>query len=68
LTEIIIRNFLEKTKGNTPAGQFWSPSDFSLFHRWIMFIFGYVVQLDVDFILDGGDRKHTLRQGVIHVE
>jgi hypothetical protein len=33
-----------------------------------MFIFGYVVRLDVVFILDGGDQKHTLRQGVIHVE
>jgi hypothetical protein len=60
LTEIIIENFQEKTKGNTSAGQFWSPIDFSLFHRWIMFLFGYMVRLDVAFILDSGDRKHTL--------
>jgi hypothetical protein len=26
-----------------------------------MFIFRYVVSLDVAFILDGGDQKHTLR-------
>jgi hypothetical protein len=57
-----------KTKGNTPTEMFWSPADFSLFHRWIMFIFGYVVRLDVAFILDGGDRKHTLQKGVVHVE
>jgi hypothetical protein len=31
-------------------------------------MFGYIVSLDVAFILDGGDRKHTLRQGVVHVE
>jgi hypothetical protein len=26
------------------------------------------VRLDVALILDGGDRKCTLRQGVVHVE
>jgi hypothetical protein len=31
-------------------------------------IFVYVVRLDVAFILDGGDQKRTLQQGVIHVE
>jgi len=31
-------------------------------------IFGYVVHLDVAFILESGDRKHTLQQGVVHVE
>jgi len=46
-----------KTKGNTPIEQFWSPTDFSLFHNWIMFIFGYVMRLDVSFIMDGGDQK-----------
>jgi len=40
----------------------------SLFYRWIVFIFGYVVRLDVVFLLDGGDWKHTLRQGAVHVE
>jgi hypothetical protein len=65
--EIIIEIFLEN-KGNTPARQFWSPTDFSLFHRWIMPIFGYVVHLDVSLIMDGGDRKRTLWQGVVHVE
>ena len=30
--------------------------------------FGYVVQLDVAYILDGGDRKRTLWQGLVHVE
>jgi hypothetical protein len=49
-----------KTKGKTLAGQFWSLTVFSLFHRWIMPIFGYVVRLDVSFILDGGVQKHTL--------
>ena len=33
-----------------------------------MLILGYVVCLDVSFILDGGDRKHILRQGFVHVE
>jgi len=33
-----------------------------------MSIFGYVVRPAVAFILDGGDRKHTLKQGVVHVE
>jgi hypothetical protein len=57
-----------KTLGNIPAGQFWSPADFSLFHRWIVPIFGYVVHLDVAFILDGGDRKRTHRKGFVYVE
>jgi hypothetical protein len=30
--------------------------------------FGYVVRLDVAFILDGGDRKCNLQQGVVCVE
>jgi len=30
--------------------------------------FEYVVHLDVALILDDGDRKRTLRQGVVHVE
>jgi len=33
-----------------------------------MLIFGYVVRLDVTLLLDGEDRKRTLRQGVVHVE
>jgi len=33
-----------------------------------MLIFGYVVRLDVALLLDGGDRKRSLRQGVVHVE
>jgi len=33
-----------------------------------MLIFGYVVRLDVALLLDGEDRKRTLRQGVVHVE
>jgi hypothetical protein len=41
---------------------------FSLFHHWIMPIFAYVVCLDDAFILDGGDRKCTLWQGVVYVE
>jgi len=45
-----------------------SPTDFSLFHRWIMLILVYVVCLDVSFIWDGGDRKRILRQGFVHVE
>jgi len=57
-----------KTKGNNSAEQFWSPADFSLFHRWIVLILGYVVHLDVTFMLDGGDRKIFLRQGFMHVE
>jgi len=43
-------------------------ADFSLFHCWIVPIFGYVVRLDVSFLLDGGDWKHTLWQGVVHIE
>jgi hypothetical protein len=33
-----------------------------------MFIFGYVVRLNVAFILDGRDRKPTLQQSFIYVE
>jgi hypothetical protein len=33
-----------------------------------MSIFGYVVRLDVALILDSGDQKRILRQGVVHVE
>jgi len=33
-----------------------------------MSIFGYVVHLAAAFILDGGDQKYTLRQGVVYVE
>jgi len=54
-----------KIKGNTHAGQFWLPADFSLFHRWIMLILGYVVCLDVACILNSGDRNIILRQGCI---
>jgi hypothetical protein len=57
-----------KIKGNTPTKQFWLPADLSLFHHWIMSIFGYTVHLDVSFILNGEDRKHTLWQCVVHVE
>jgi len=57
-----------KTKGNTFAGQFWSPTDFSLFHRCCMPIFGYVACLDVAFILDGVDQKCILWQDVVRVE
>jgi len=57
-----------KTKGNNSAEKFWSPTAFSPVHRWIMLILGYVVRLDVTFILDGGDRKILLWQGFVHVE
>jgi len=57
-----------KTKGNIPAEKFWSPADFSLFHRWIIAILGYVLRLAVSFILDGGDWKRPLRQGFVRVE
>jgi hypothetical protein len=57
-----------KTKGNTFTGQFWSPIDFSLFHRWSMPIFWYVVCLDVAFILYGGYQKCILWPGVVRVE
>jgi hypothetical protein len=33
-----------------------------------MLILGYVVCLDVAFILDGGDQKRILGQGFVHVE
>jgi hypothetical protein len=33
-----------------------------------MLILGYVVRLDVFFILDGGDQKLILWQGFVHVE
>jgi len=56
-----------KIKGNTPAGQFWSPVDFAIFHRWIMFIFGYVVHLDVSLIIDDGDQKQNLQKGCVYV-
>ena len=46
----------------------WSPADISLLHRWIVLIFGYVVQLDVTYILDSGYRKRMLWQGLVHVE
>jgi hypothetical protein len=55
------RQFPGKKKENTPAGQFLLPTDFSLFHCWRIPIFGYVVRLDVAFILDSGDQKCTLR-------
>jgi hypothetical protein len=57
-----------KTKGNNSAEQFWLPADFSLIHRWIMLLLGYMVRLDVAFNLDGGDRKHILWKGFGHVE
>jgi hypothetical protein len=68
LTEIIIWNFMENKKemhlqGSLVAGRF-----LSLFHRWIMLIVGYVVRVDVNFILDSGDRNIFLRQGCVHVE
>jgi hypothetical protein len=67
VTEIIIWNFMENKKemhlqGNLVASRFLS------LHRWIMLILGYVVRLDVKFILDGGDRNIFLRQGCVHVE
>ena len=33
-----------------------------------LLILGYVVRLDVTFMLDGGDRKIFLQQGFMHVE
>jgi hypothetical protein len=36
-------------------GSFGRQTDFSLVHRWSMFILGYVVLLYVSFIMDGGD-------------
>ena len=49
-----------KQKETHLAELFRLSADFSLLHRGITFIFGYVVCLDVVFILDGGDWKHTL--------
>ena len=57
-----------RTKTKCTCRAVWSPVDFSLFHRWIMLILGYVVRLDVTFITDGGDRKRILRKGFVHVE
>jgi hypothetical protein len=62
------QKFPGKKKRNTPAGQFWSPAEFFLFHHWIMPIFLYVVHLDVSLIMDGEDRKRTFRLGVVYVE
>ena len=67
LTEIIIGNVMENKRKYT-CRAVWSPADFALFHRWIILILGYVVRLDVAFILDGGERKHILRQGFMHIE
>jgi hypothetical protein len=55
-------NLLEGLEGTQSV---WSPADFSPFHRWIRLILGYVVRLDVSFILDGGDRKIFLQQGFV---
>jgi hypothetical protein len=33
-----------------------------------MLIFGYVMRLDFAFIMDGGDGKRNLWQGVVYVE
>ena len=57
-----------KTKRKCTCRAVWSPTDFSLNHRWIMLILVYVVRLDVTFILDGGDRKIFCWQGFVHVE
>ena len=54
-----------KTKRKCTCRAVWSPADFSLFHRWIMLILGYVVCLDVACILNSGDRNIILRQGCI---
>jgi len=62
------RKYHRKLKEMHPVGQFRSLADSVPFHRWIMSLFGYVVRLDVVFIMDSGDWKHTLRQGVVHVE
>ena len=62
------RTFPEKQKGKGTCRAVWSPADFYLLHRWIVLIFGYVVKLDVSYILDGEDRKRTLWQGLVHVE
>jgi hypothetical protein len=48
-----------KTKGNTPVGQFWSPTDFSLFHCWSMPIFGYVVHAPRCCLHSGRWRSET---------
>ena len=58
----------EKQKRKCTCRAVWSAADLSLFNRWIMLSFGYVVRLDVSFILNGGDRKRSLRQGFVHVE
>jgi hypothetical protein len=57
-----------KTKRKYTCIAVWSPDDFSLFHHWIMLILGYVVCLEFAFILDGGDRKLILQQGLMHCE
>ena len=62
------RTFPEKQKGKGTSRAVWSPADFYLLYRWIVLIFGYVVKLDVAYMMDGGDRKRTLRQGLVHVE
>jgi hypothetical protein len=56
-----------KTKRKCTCRAVWAPTNLSLFHRWIMLILGYVVRLDIAFILDGWDRKLILRQGFVHV-
>jgi len=49
-----------KTKRKCTWRAVRSPAYFSLLHRWIMLIIGYVVHLDVVYILDGGDWKFIL--------
>jgi hypothetical protein len=50
-----------KTKKKCTWRAVRSPAYFSLFHRWIILILGYVVRLDVAYILDGGDWQSILR-------
>jgi hypothetical protein len=67
LTEIIIGTFLENKKEMHLESSLVTGL-FLLFHRWIILILGYVVRLEVAFILDGEDRKLILRRGFGHVE
>jgi hypothetical protein len=62
------QKFPRKQKEIHPQGSFGHWLIFSLFHRWIMLILGYVVHLEVAFIVDGGDWTLISRQGFVAVE
>jgi hypothetical protein len=57
-----------KAKGNAPCRAVSVVGRSSLFYRLITSNFRHVVCLDGFFIVDGGDWKHTIWQGVVHIE